>query len=155
MKSYLKLFGSGFQAVPPAINGLSDSKYAPGWFLQVVFPKANDNPAGGPERLFHICIALPVAAELLKPVILIGGGLTAMLRTAMPKTSIHKHRDLFWEKYKIRLSKNAVFPAPADDTMRPEKLDKPQLCIPVSSRTDCRHHPRTLRFRKHVSHNFT
>lgn len=75
-----------------------------------------------------------------------------MLGTAVPETTVDKHRQPLRAENKIRLAKERLVAPPAGDPVRPEDRNHPQLRGLVPFPTNVRHHLRTLRLGENVRH---
>lgn len=85
-----------------------------------MFPKSH-HPPTFPFKLFaDFAISEAVFADLLSPVTLVGGRLSAMKRAAMPKTTVYKDSNLAVPENEIRLADNSISPPPAFDVIPPQ-----------------------------------
>jgi hypothetical protein len=75
-----------------------------------MLPDAEDFPAALPERAVHQTVTRHVSLKLPLPKRPPGGGLGAVLRAAVPKTAVHKYRQLGFGKDEVRSAED--FPPP-------------------------------------------
>jgi hypothetical protein len=70
----------------------------------------------------------------------------------MPETAVHKNRQSFFRKYKIRLPENRLPASPTSDAVGAKNSDERQFgsLVPVSA--NLRHHVGTLRLCKDIGH---
>jgi len=87
---------------------------------EIVFPNPNDSPAEAAQLSVHAPVAALVRGEFLFPECTVASGNFAMLRAAMPETTVHKERQPVPPKKKIRVAENLLIPPPASDAVLTE-----------------------------------
>ena len=81
------------------------------------FPYADHAPAGFAQRARHLAAALRIARELGLPKGAVVRRFRPMPWAAVPKATVHKHRDALAAKDELGLSENRRIPPPAGDAV--------------------------------------
>lgn len=141
-----------------------------------MFPDAQHAPIGPPQGAVHPPVAGDVPGEFLFPESAVALRLRAVFWTTMPETTVHEEREPrllkneirpdrefqgraallrrldFWAARQHGPTENLNLPPPAADLVRPQQPGQHHLRGLVPARADARHHLRTLRFGKDISH---
>ena len=78
-----------------------------------MFPNPNNSPSLLAQCASDGPVPLGIASDLPLPVVLIGGGLAAVSRAAMPEAAIDKDRDSLSRETEIRGAENGILSPPA------------------------------------------
>lgn len=95
-----------------------------------VFPVAQDRPAKRAKRVLHLPITLLVTRNLLRLERCVGGRGLAVVLATVPKTAVHKHRDLAADEGQIRPPRNTwTYPVTQSDTPERAAQDHLRPCV--------------------------
>jgi hypothetical protein len=89
---------------------------------KLMFPNPKDAPTGPAQCLVHQPVTGLVAGKFLFPKRTVAGGLRAVLGTTVPETTIHKKREIEFEKNKIRFAEHRLMSPPAGDFVTLKEL---------------------------------
>lgn len=117
-----------------------------------MLPDAENPPAGAAEGAGDKGVAGLVAGDLLAPELRVGLGLRGVDRTPVPKTPVHKHRQLELGKNKVGFAEDRRLPPPTGDAVLLEYRHQPQLGGLVAGSSDAGHDRRPLLTRKNIGH---
>jgi hypothetical protein len=112
---------------------------------KLAFPKPDDFPTSLTQQAIYGQITLTVTDNLTSPVSLIGFRRAIALRTAVPEAAVYENSNLMPRKDKIRIPRQGIATAPADETSGASNSDKPQLSCLVRFRPNSRHVRRSFR----------
>ena len=138
---------SGHGSIPAtlatsALNVFLQPPEQPGFVLpgQLVLPNANDLPAAFTQSVINAAIPCLVARDLRQPERRPSLGPSRVLRTAMPKTAVHKHRQLQLRKNKVWLARQFGTPPPSRNIVRSKKSNQSQFSVLVARTTNTAHY---------------
>lgn len=117
-----------------------------------MFPQPHHAPAAPAQLPGHGEVTGSVAGEFGQPVAPVATGIPSVEWTTVPEAAIDEYRKAFTSKDEIRSARQRDVSPPADDPASFENGGKLELRVPVSARTDRRHHQRSLCLRKDVAH---
>jgi hypothetical protein len=66
-----------------------------------MLPRPENNPASADEAAISITVAVPVCVDLVSPPLVIGYGLSAVLRTTMPETAVDIDSDTGIDEHEV------------------------------------------------------
>jgi hypothetical protein len=114
-------------------RSLNLRKYSMGvpW-RKVVLPYSQNRPSLHLQLPRHVPVSGLVCGQLLAPEFSVVGWRLAVLRAAMPETSIDKHGYSALPEDKIWLAEHSLPPPPACDVMAAKKYRKGQFGVLVS-----------------------
>lgn len=87
-------------------------------------PKPNDAPTCRLQSPVCSSVALYIARNFLPPIMTVIGGHAAVLRAAVPKTTIYKNGQTFGSEDKIRAAGKGLMSTPALYAGSPQNGDK-------------------------------
>ena len=104
-----------------------------------MFPDTNHFPAAFAQRGIDAAVPGLVAGDLGQPEGGAGLGAGPVLRTTVPETAVHKHRQFEFQKNEVRFARELGATPPTDDSIRSKNLDQSQLGSLVAAASNGRH----------------
>lgn len=120
---------------------------------QLVLPDPYDAPPSSTQCPSNTLVPCLVGRQFLMPERPVVGRLVEVLRAAVPKTTVHEHRNPQSREHKVRSAGDRVVTTPACDSLAAENVAQDQLSILVSATLDPRHHLRALLSGEHIGAN--